>query len=151
MQKVAVNKDNKGHFWLDVCLCERFLAFVVRHQDIISTQPRLMWANRCMVNYRVQETYTQILRGPKCLYYQNVRIKQVEFREKVRAFFLYGKRKLSVIMRCRIKLVEFREKVRALFPQGQSKLSVIMRWRIKWVEFREKVRAFFSREKDNCL
>ena len=31
----------------------------------------------------------------------------------------------------RIKRVEFRENVRAFFPQGQSKLSVIMRCRYK--------------------
>ena len=28
MLRVTVNKDNKGHFCLDVCLCKRFLTFV---------------------------------------------------------------------------------------------------------------------------
>ena len=31
---------------------------------------------------------------------ENVRIKRVEFREDVRAFFLQGQSKLSVVMRC---------------------------------------------------
>ena len=61
MQRVAVNKDNKGYFCLDVCLCKRFQAFVARYQDIISTQPRLMWANRSIVNYRVKETLLLII------------------------------------------------------------------------------------------
>ena len=36
----------------------------------------------------------------KCPYWQGIRIKRVEFRDKVRAFFPQGQSKLSVIIRC---------------------------------------------------
>ena len=56
-----------------------------------------------------------------------VRIKRVDFRENVTAFFPQGHSKLFVIIGVRIKRVDFRENVRAFFPQGHSKLFVIIR------------------------